>query len=253
MGSPHQPALVEAAKAWGKPVVKFVADGRAEHVTEDKYKLDLNAENEPGIFKWSCFPEPIKDVLKPIFKTRLEVSSWLHYHGHTGSIRSDPFKQSYPLTSTESIDDGNLTVAEILDLRLRGSPAVAATACSSSVQDSSQANEQLGLTSSLIIAGAATVIGTLWLIRNITGQEYAKYFYDALYNQMANAKSGESYINLAEANRQATIRLKKYRGKGDGNGRFVKPSDWGTFVLYGSPFFKLSTVTGSLPPLTSGT
>jgi hypothetical protein len=74
-------------------------------------------------------------------------------------------------------------------------------------------NEPLGLVTALFVAGASSVLGTLWPIYSSTGRRFAIHFYQSIEKQRIAVEARTvvkvKVLNLALAVQEATIIVKK--------------------------------------------
>lgn len=104
------------------------------------------------------------------------------------------------------------------------SPVFILMACNSATQQVLTGNESLGLITAMLVAGASSIIGTLWEIASETARTFAERFTHELIDA-----SGSGMIDLAVALQRTVISLKQ-----DYNTRL--PYHWAPFVLHGSYF-----------------
>ena len=116
----------------------------------------------------------------------------------------------------EGVTEGILTAEKILGLNLRGTDLVVLSACETGVGDLQAGEGVFGLKRAFILAGARTVVLSLWSVPSRETTELMTEF----YRQMANG------VTKAAALRQAQlVMLRKYS----------HPFYWGAFLLVGSP------------------
>lgn len=112
---------------------------------------------------------------------------------------------------------------EFFDLRM-DSPLLILMACNSANQQVLVGNEPLGLITAILIAGASSVVGTLWDVASETGRIFAERF-----TQKLIAAGGSGMIDLAVALQETVVSLKQdYKTR--------LPYHWAPFVLHGSCF-----------------
>lgn len=173
----------------------------------------------------------------------------VHFHGHAHTKRrsllqagtdeaafvSSLLSSEYPPSMSkdaapldDSIEFANkayLEAREIFNLKLRGH--ISLIACGSGEQTIGVGDEPSGLITALLIAGASSVLGTLWPIADDDGRDFAKLFYKQLLRRPQEAP----VINLAEALRSAALHM---RDRKMGN----QPFHWASFVLHGAWYWK---------------
>ena len=125
------------------------------------------------------------------------------------------FNNTDPLSSGIALQDGILTAREIFDLRLN-SELVTLSACETGLNESKPGDELIGLTRSLIYAGAASVIVSLWSVYDPSTRELMVEFYRQL-------KSGK---DKATALQQAQIKIMQ-------EDEYSHPYYWAPFILVG--------------------
>jgi tetratricopeptide (TPR) repeat protein/CHAT domain-containing protein len=118
--------------------------------------------------------------------------------------------------ANEQAEDGRLTAKEAAGLNLRGTQLATLSACESGVGEANFADGLLGLQRSLEVAGARSVLLTLWPVDDLKTAEFMKAYYLRL-------TGGEG---KAEALRRVQSEMKM---KGE------PQHYWAPFVLYGDP------------------
>lgn len=113
-------------------------------------------------------------------------------------------------------DDGLVTAEKILGLRLLGTELVTLSACETGVGDVKAGEGVFGLKRAFILAGAKTLLLTLWSVPSRETTELMSEFYRLL----ASGSSKQAALNKAQR-----VMLKKY----------PHPFYWGAFQLVGSP------------------
>ena len=155
----------------------------------------------------------------------------LHYHGHA------QFSSASPLDQSLSFSDQELTLREIFDIP-PGRRAFHATllGCGSGASKTTAMNEVIGLGPSLLHAGAASTVSSLWPFSDADAALYSEYFYDGIGTKNfadevkdlridGNARKDESSLwDLALANQRAVLKIMEQ-----------KPElyHWAGFVLHG--------------------
>jgi hypothetical protein len=126
------------------------------------------------------------------------------------------FNNTDPLLSGIVLQDGILTAREIFDLRL-SSELITLSACQTGLNESKPGDELIGLTRSLIYAGSASVVVSLWSVDASSTHELMLEFYKLL-------KDG---IDKATALQQAQIKIMQKEG-------YSHPYYWAPFILVGN-------------------
>jgi CHAT domain-containing protein len=138
------------------------------------------------------------------------------------------------LLSTHLLKDSSqVTVSDIFTLDLsKNHPFVCSIACESGLQTIAAGDEPLGLVTALFVAGASSVLGTLWPIYSSTGRKFASHFYQSIEKQRRAAEERTDVkvkvLNLALAVQEATIKVKN---------EGADPHSWAAFVLHGAGFY----------------
>jgi CHAT domain-containing protein len=118
-------------------------------------------------------------------------------------------------------EDGILTAEEIASLDLSGTECAVLSACETGVGQVRASEGVLGLRRAFQIAGARTVIMSLWSVEDESTSRWMREFYDARLSDD---------LSTAEAAREASLsvlRARRARGQKDG------PLYWGAFVATG--------------------
>ncbi len=129
--------------------------------------------------------------------------------------------------ATSGADDGILTALEVTGLDLRGTELVALSACETGLGKVQTGQELLGLRWAFGMAGARSLLTSLWKVPDEPTVRLMTTFYGALWRE---AKDGGS-LGKAAALRQAQLDLmKENRACYNGDSR---PNDWAAWVLSG--------------------
>ena len=145
------------------------------------------------------------------FKNLASSYDILHFATHAVFNSEEPFSSSL-LLSSDSVNDGKLTVEEIYRLELKPS-LVVLSACETGLGRHSAGDEIIGFYRAFMYAGAKSIIATLWPVADEATSFLINEFYQAL-----NEKP------LGESLRMAQLKTKEV---------FPDPSNWGGFVLVG--------------------
>jgi hypothetical protein len=142
-----------------------------------------------------------------------EGARYLHIAAHGSVDPEAPWQQCLHLAPGED-DDGRLFAHRILTLDLRGVDLVTLSACESALGRYDANDNHRGLPAAFLLAGAATVVGTLWPVT----APVATLFFERLYTHLDGGHAKRDAFHLA---RQATRRS------------FPEYRDWGAFVMTG--------------------
>ena len=119
-----------------------------------------------------------------------------------------------------SDEDGILTQEEILDLNLAAADWIVLSACETGLGKIRPGEGVVGMLRAFQVAGAKTVIVSLWSVHDQAARAWMRELYQARF---------ERRMSTLEAMRQAALRrLRFYREKGDDN-----PADWAGFMATG--------------------
>src|SRR5439155_11500639 len=114
-------------------------------------------------------------------------------------------------------EDGMLTAEDVSGMDLLATDLVVLSACETGLGDVRIGEGVFGLRRAFVVAGAKTLVMSLWKVPDAQTQELMPDFYRRLQN-------GEP---RAEALRQAQLSLKA---------RHPDPYFWGAFICLGEPF-----------------
>ncbi len=113
-------------------------------------------------------------------------------------------------------EDGILTAEDVTGLDLTGTELVVLSACKTGIGEVMVGEGVFGLRRSFMLAGAKTLVMSLWNVPDEATQELMEGFY-------ARILAG---VPRAEALREAQLELRK---------RYPDPMDWGAFICQGDP------------------
>ncbi|MEM9366371.1 MAG: CHAT domain-containing protein [Planctomycetota bacterium] len=105
--------------------------------------------------------------------------------------------------ATASLDDGILTGFEILQLDLRGTKLVVLSACETGLGDISEGEGVAGLRMAFQLAGAPTVLSSLWSVEDLQTAKLMTLFFAALEQSGSPAEALMSAQRQVIANRRA--------------------------------------------------
>jgi tetratricopeptide (TPR) repeat protein len=107
------------------------------------------------------------------------VSSMLAAHGMVHIAAHGRFRSDRPLLSTLLLDEGEVTLHDVVPLRVE-SRLVVLSSCEGGAQGTSDGAEVLGLGAVLLARGAATVIAPLTAVRDLECGEFVADLHDEL-------------------------------------------------------------------------
>jgi CHAT domain-containing protein len=159
--------------------------------------------------------EPVLDeqATKPAVIQALRSSRYVHISTHGRHNVAAPAFQCLYL-SPDADSNARLFAYELLALDLRGLELLTLSACETALGRFDTADNLRGLPASFLLAGVATLIGTLWLV----AVEPAESFFTSLYEQL---KAGATRLEAFTTAQQMT------------RAEFPKYRHWGAFYLIG--------------------
>jgi CHAT domain-containing protein len=132
-------------------------------------------------------------------------------------------------------DDGILTAIEVAELDLSRVELVMLSACETGLGETAGGEGVLGLQRAFQVAGARSVVASMWTVDDTATRTLMERFYDNLWNQKAT--QGKKLAALREAQ---LWMLREYKrgtlqrdGPGEEKDRRVPPYYWAAFVLSG--------------------
>ncbi len=161
--------------------------------------------------------------------------------GGQASKESDGFADTNPLLlsgiamaganrraqASSGAEDGILTALEVTNLDLRGTELVTLSACETGLGVQNAGQELMGLRWAFRMAGARTLLSSLWQVPDEPTVQLMKKFYSHLWR---SGKASQP-LGKAAALRRAQLELiKENRARYRGDSR---PIDWGAWVLSG--------------------
>ena len=150
----------------------------------------------------------------------LRGSQFAHFACHGVLEAGKPFDASFKLH-----DGSRLTLLDIVQSRLPDAEFAFLSCChAAEITKDSVADEALHLTAAMQYCGFRSVVGTMWEMADVDGQDLSKSFYKSLF---ASQDSGVPYYERsAGALRDATQKLREKRG--------ITLERWVNFVHYGA-------------------
>jgi|GEM_PF-316186 len=207
-----------------KTEVEEISDMLTEHQWTTRTYLGEEAREE--MIKSAKEPRVLHIASHGYFMTDLSESGNLSraYGTHSQNISANPLLRAGLLlagaehsilrknASNWKVEDGILTAYEAMNLRLNGTEMVVLSACETGLGDIKNGEGVYGLQRSFLIAGAQSVLMSLWNVNDNSTAELMTIFYQ-------NWLSGQS---KHQALRNAQLAVKKQR---------ADPYFWGGFVL----------------------
>ena len=174
------------------------------------------------------------DLTKSSFLEAITQSSLINFYGHVCFDESRPLEHYMAI---RGIDSERVTARELFDIRLRSGAHINMIGCKSGVAEVRANDDQLGLSTALLYAGAGSILSTLWEIRMEDALEFQEAFYDEFLVQLSEesrqrASEGgvdaEQFVDLAKALQKAMVKASKYE-----DGTRKAPYHWAAFMLQG--------------------
>jgi CHAT domain-containing protein len=145
----------------------------------------------------------------------MEDCNWLHLACHGVQRRDEPTKSALIL------EDGHLTLEEIIRLNLPDAEFAFLSACQTTTGDENLSEEAVHIAGAMLLAGYHGVVATMWSIQDDLAPEVADKFYSHILKDGERPDSQKA----AEALHMAVQKLRKKAG--------VKLQDWIPFVHLG--------------------
>jgi CHAT domain-containing protein len=134
-------------------------------------------------------------------------------------------------------NDGYLTADEIAYLTLSGTEMVVLSACETGLGEFAGGEGLLGLQRAFQVAGARTVVATLWSVDDRYARELMQKFYGKLLDPDKNKRSPTRLDALRDAQLELLRGATKQRGGDDSNAtaesQRLSPRHWAPFVMSG--------------------
>lgn len=137
-------------------------------------------------------------------------------HGHSDAYKSSLF-YSIDLLPSDS-NDGKLQSYEIYDLGLKKTKLVVLSACNTLTGYSDEGDDFRGLTKSFMVAGAPTVVASLWQVSDVTTSIFMEQFYSGIKKGFGPSQA----LQVAQYYMREKTEYTNYKY-------------WGGFVLAGNP------------------
>jgi CHAT domain-containing protein len=145
----------------------------------------------------------------------MEQCSWLHLACHGIQVPNEPTKSALLL------DDGRLTLEEIIKLDLPHAEFAFLSACQTTTGDESLSEEAVHIAGGMLLAGYRGIVATMWSIQDELAPEVTKEFYHYI---VEGAKRPDPR-KAAEALHISVQKLRKRPG--------IQLTDWIPFVHLG--------------------
>jgi CHAT domain-containing protein len=142
-------------------------------------------------------------------------SNWLHLACHGMQRQDEPTKSGLIL------DDGHLTLDEIVRLDLPNAELAFLSACQTTTGDEALSDEAVHIAGGMLLAGYRSAVATMWSIQDDLAPEVA----DEFYRRVMEDEGGPDNRKAAEALHHSVQKLRKKGG--------VPLTSWIPFVHLG--------------------
>jgi CHAT domain-containing protein len=130
-----------------------------------------------------------REGTKQAVKKAMEDSNWIHLACH-GSQRQDE-----PTKSGLILEDGHLTLEEIIKLNLPNAEFAFLSACQTTTGEETLSDEAVHIAGGMLLAGYRGVVATMWSIQDDLAPEVADEFYCRIMEEKGrpdNRKAAEA-------------------------------------------------------------
>jgi CHAT domain-containing protein len=184
--------------------------------SDESYLQQVHSEAEAAAQQFTEVEQLHNEFARPerlIERCRQQAYSAIHFGCH------GKFDAEFPEYSCLQLN-GRLTVQQIVnELRLPSTPLITLGACQTSLAESSEGGDMTGLSQAFFLAGATTIVGSLWPVADESTRELFAHFY---------AKRSESGVSEVEALSYAQRQLRN-------NSRWQDAYYWAAFQILGLP------------------
>jgi CHAT domain-containing protein len=158
--------------------------------------------------------EGVEGTKKQVMR-EMEECHWVHLACHGVQKPEEPTKSALIL------QDGHLTLEEIIKLNLPKAEFVFLSACQTTTGDESLSEEAVHIAGGMLLAGYRGVVATMWSIKDDLAPEVT----DEFYSRIMKGEERPDSKKAAEALHLAVQKLQKKAG--------VSLTDWIPFVHLG--------------------
>ena len=153
---------------------------------EDGFLFETEAKEIADLFR----SQPIIDVKKEDLPLLIKDRDILHFATHGRFDKENPMHSYVRLNDTEILQAGEIFTLEI------NSSVVTLSACETGVSEIKSGDESIGLTHSLLYAGAVSVVVSLWIVEDDSTQELMKVFYKDLkkYSKVKSLQNAQIHL-----------------------------------------------------------
>ncbi len=155
-----------------------------------------------------------KEATKDTILSKVQNSSLLYFATHGVASSTNPLSAGFLMFSADRFEQGWWTVKEVQEIRIRETQIAVLSACQTGLGKVHDAGI-IGLGRAFQIAGVPRVVMSLWSVDDVATSELMQAFIKHLENDIP-----------AEALREAMLEVRK---------EYPAPSQWASFVLFGTP------------------
>lgn len=162
-------------------------------------------------------------------RTALSEYSVLHFSCHGSTSITDPLASFLSVAS-----DGNLTLRDLFEQRLRGTRLAVLSACETALVGTDIPEESIGLPSGLLQAGAAGVLGSLWPVGDAATRALMTRFYELWRGD--GLEPADALRQAQQWVRDTCVPAKEIHFSeviSSGNEAHVHPTHWAAFTYTG--------------------
>ena len=147
---------------------------------------------------------------------------FIHFACHGTLEEGKPFEAGFEL-----YDDERLTLLEIVRSHIPTAEFAFLSAChTAEMTQGSIVDEGLHLAVAVQYCGFRSVVGTMWAMADVDGEDLTKHFYKSMFRKGQKGEGVQYYERSAEALRDAVKKLRRKRG--------ITLERWVNFVHYGA-------------------
>jgi len=158
------------------------------------------------------------EAIKPAIEKRLPLADVIHFAGHYVANRAQPLLSKLVLAKQKGSESGDLTVGELLNMRLPRAKLVVLSACETSGRDYYKGEGLVGIARTFLELGVPLVVASQWSVESESTAELMLKFHEF-------RNSGQSSI---EALHNAQLKMMN-----DQNVTFRDPYYWAAFMPLG--------------------
>lgn len=176
-------------------------------------------------------------LTKSSFLEAITRSSLIHFYGHVVFKETEETSPLDHYMAIRGIETERVTARELFDIRLRSGAHVNLIGCKSGMSEVRPNDDQFGLSTALLYAGAGSILTALWEIRMEDAHDFQEAFYEEVLVQLGGdarrrasegAADAERFVDTARALQKATVRMSKNE-----DGTRKAPYHWAAFMLQG--------------------